>query len=87
MKTRQFQADTGTKDNVLEVRYFSSMNEFHTWYDQFKAKLWEDDASKVDLVEGVYVETEEISMNDTTPPRRLRKNATFRDGVSYYYAS
>jgi len=72
---------------VHEVRYFTNMDEFHKWYDKFKAKLWEDDPKKVDLVEGVYVVTEEIKANDTSIPEVLTKYASFRDGVSYHYAA
>lgn len=70
-----------------DIRYFSSREKFHEWYETFKDKLWEDDPGKVDLAEGIYVETEELDLDDTSPPRRLQTYATFRDGTSYYYAN
>lgn len=70
-----------------DVRYFSSREKFHEWYETFKDKLWEDDSSKVDLVEGIYVETKEIELDNVEPPKRLQTYATFRNGTSYHYAS
>lgn len=70
-----------------DIRYFSSREKFHEWYETFKDKLWEDDPSKVDLAEGIYVETEELDLDNTAPPRRLQTFATFREGTSYYYAN
>jgi hypothetical protein len=72
---------------VHETRYFTNMDKFHEWYDKFKAKLWEDDSKKVDMIEGVYVVTEELKTNDNSIPETLSKYASFRDGVSYYYAA
>ena len=77
----------GVAEIIHETRYFSSMDKFHKWYDQFKSKLWEDDQSKVDLVEGIYVEVEEMKVDDFSVPKSLSKYATFREGVSYYYAA
>ncbi|MFM7023826.1 MAG: hypothetical protein ACKOXB_12720 [Flavobacteriales bacterium] len=77
----------GVEEIIHETRYFTSMNEFHKWYDKFKAKLWEDDHSKVDLVEGIYVEVEELKADDLSVPKALSKYASFREGVSYYYAA
>ena len=77
---------SGIEKIIHEERYFSSMEKFHEWYDTFKEKLWEDDPSKVDLVEGIYVQTEELIVDDLTPPERVRSYATFRPDVSYRYA-
>jgi len=71
---------------VHETRYFSSMDKFHEWYDSFKHQLWEDDKTKVDLAEGIYVKTQEVAIDNVEPPKRLRLYATFRNGVSYKYA-
>ncbi len=76
-----------TEEIIHEVRYFSSMEKFHEWYDKFKAKLWEDDPKKVDMVEGVYVVTEKIKADDISKPETLSKYASFREGVSYFYAA
>ena len=35
------------------------MGKFLEWYDNFKEKLWEDDKTKVEIAEGIYVKTEE----------------------------
>ena len=48
---------------VHEERYFSSKEKFQEWFDLFKAQLWEDDKTKVKLIEGIYVETEEIQFD------------------------
>ena len=72
---------------IHETRYFSTKEKFHEWLDTFKGELWEDDPQKVKLVEGIYVETEEIELDNLEKPRRLRLYASFRNGVSYKYAS
>lgn len=72
---------------VHEVRYFSSMEKFNEWYDTFKAELWEDDKTKVDLTEGIYVRTEEVKLDNVEKPAKIRQYATFRNGVSMRYAS
>lgn len=77
---------SGVEKIVHEERFFSSMEKFHEWYNTFKDKLWEDDPAKVDLVEGIYVQTEEVVLDDTTAPERVRLYATFRPDVSYRYA-
>lgn len=74
-------------EKELDVRYFSSMEKFQEWYNKFKVKLWEDDKSKVDMVEGIYVRTEEIVLDNTAEPKQISLQATFRNGVSYYYAA
>ncbi len=77
----------GVAEIIHETRYFSSMDKFHKWYDRFKQQLWEDEPSKVDLVEGIYVEVEEMKADDFSVPKSLTKYASFREGVSYYYAA
>lgn len=72
---------------VHETRYFSSKELFHQWYNSFKEELWEDDPSKVDMVEGIYVKLEEIELDNLAKPKRLKLYATFRPGISYRYAS
>lgn len=74
-------------EKELDVRYFSSMEKFLEWYDKFKEKLWEDDKSKVDVAEGIYVKTEELIVDDINEPKHVSKQAKFRDGVSYFYAA
>jgi hypothetical protein len=71
---------------VHETRIFSSMDKFHEWYDTFKEELWEDDKSKVDMAEGIYVKTDEVEVDNVAKPKRLRLYATFRNGVSLKYA-
>lgn len=71
---------------VLEERLFSSKEKFYQWYDTFKEELWEDDPDKVSLVEGVYVEMEEVQVDVVDAPMRTKHFATFRPGVSYNYA-
>jgi hypothetical protein len=72
---------------VHEERFFSTQEKFQEWFDSFKAQLWEDDKTKVKLIEGVYIETEEIQLDNMEIPRKLRLYASFREGVSYNYAS
>lgn len=74
-------------EKELDVRYFSSMEKFLQWYDKFKEKLWEDDQSKVDVAEGVYIKTEELLVDDLKEPKQISKQAKFREGVSYFYAA
>lgn len=74
-------------EKELDVRYFSSKDKFQEWYDTFKEKLWEDDKTKVEMAEGIYIKVEEIDLDDTSQPKRLAFQATFRDGVSYFYAA
>lgn len=69
-----------------EERFFSSMEKFHEWYDTFKDTLWENDPSKVELVEGVYVHLEELELDNTSKPKSVNSQATFRQEVSYKYA-
>lgn len=75
------------KEIIHESRVFTTEQKFNEWLESFKHELWQDDPSKVKLVEGIYVDKQEIKVDDTTPPKRIRKYATFRKGVSYYYAS
>ena len=74
------------KEIIHESRIFSTEEKFNEWLQTFKHQLWQDDPAKVQLVEGIYVDKQTIKVDDTTPPRKLRKYATFRKGVSYYYA-
>jgi hypothetical protein len=75
------------KEIIHESRIFSTEEKFNEWLQTFKHQLWQDDPAKVQLVEGIYVDKQIIKVDDTTPPKKLRKYATFRKGVSYYYAS
>ena len=84
-------SDKGHKRNSLEsivheTRYFTTKEKFNEWFDTFKADLWEDDATKVNVVEGIYVKTEEIKMDNIEKPERLKLYASFRTGISYKYA-
>jgi hypothetical protein len=72
---------------VHEERFFSSQEKFQAWFDLFKAKLWEDDKNKVKLIEGIYIETEEIELDNMEKPKKLKLYASFREGISYNYAS
>ncbi|MEQ9438488.1 MAG: hypothetical protein RIG62_05550 [Cyclobacteriaceae bacterium] len=75
------------REIIHESRIFSTEEKFDEWLQTFKHELWQDDPAKVKLVEGIYVDKQEVKVDDTTAPKRLRKYATFRKGVSYYYAS
>nr|WKN36631.1 hypothetical protein K4G66_30165 [Tunicatimonas sp. TK19036] len=75
------------KEIIHESRIFSTEQKFDEWLQSFKHELWQDDPAKVKLVEGIYVDKQEIKVDDVTPPKQIRKYATFRKGVSYYYAS
>ena len=86
IKSGHEQKHARIQEIVHETRLFSDMDKFHEWYDTFKHELWEDDKSKVDMVEGIYVKTEEVQVDDISKPKRLRLYATFRNGVSYKYA-
>lgn len=77
---------SGIETIVHEERFFSSRETFNQWVESFKEELWEDDASKVKLVEGVYVTSQEVSLDDMEKPKRIVTHATFRTGVSYKYA-
>lgn len=77
----------GVKETILETRYFSSDRKLHEWLDSFKDRLWEHDKSKVDLVEGVYVQIENVEVDDIDAPKVLNKYATFKEGVSQFYAA
>ena len=74
------------KEIIHESRIFSSERALERWLDTFRHLLWQDDPTKVKLVEGIFVDTQTITLDDTTPPAKLRQYATFRQGVSYYYA-
>ncbi len=74
-------------EKELDVRFFSSREKYQEWYDTFKDKLWEDDKSKVEMGEGIYIRVEEIDVDNTSEPKRLALQATFRNGVSYFYAA
>ena len=76
----------GIETVIHDERYFSTREKFNEWVDTFKDQLWEDDPSKVKLVEGVYVVSQEIDLDDMEKPSRLVMHATFRNGVSYKYA-
>ncbi|MEM8965204.1 MAG: hypothetical protein AAGE93_02230 [Bacteroidota bacterium] len=75
------------KEIIHESRIFTSEEKFSEWLQTFKHELWQDDPAKVKLVEGIYVDKQTISADDTTSPKKIRKYATFRKGVSYYYAN
>jgi len=76
----------GIKEIEHEARFFSSREKYDEWYQTFKDKLWEDKPGTKDLREGVYVETTHIHVDDTSEPERIQKYATFRKGISHYYA-
>lgn len=91
LKERYISSENGiaheqVKEIVHETRIFSSERKLDEWLQTFKDRLWQDDPAKVKLVEGIFVDQQEIRVDDTTPPKRLRQYATFRRGVSYYYA-
>ncbi len=92
LKERYISSENGIaheqiKEIIHETRIFTSDERFNTWIQTFKDQLWQDDPNKVKLVEGIYVDKQYILVDDTTPPRQLRRYATFRKGVSYYYAA
>ena len=92
LKERYISSENGIaheqiKEIVHETRIFSSEQKLDEWLQTFKHQLWQDDPAKVKLVEGIYVDKQKIDVDDTTPPKKLRQYATFRRGVSYYYAS
>ena len=74
------------KEIIHDTRLFSSEEKFNQWLQIFQHELWQDDPTKVKLVEGIYVDKQEVEVDDTTPPQQIREYATFRKGVSYYYA-
>ena len=74
------------KEIIHDTRLFSSEKKFNQWLQTFQHELWQDDPTKVKLVEGIYVDKQEVAVDDTTPPQQIREYATFRKGVSYYYA-
>ena len=91
LKERYISSENGiaheqVKEIIHETRIFSSERKLDEWLQTFKDHLWQDDPAKVKLVEGIFVDQQEIRVDDTTPPKRLRQYATFRRGVSYYYA-
>ncbi len=86
IKSERGIARAGVATSVIETRFFSSMDKFHEWYDTFKEQLWEDNKEKVDKVEGIYVKTEELKIDDTSVPAKINQYATFRPGISYKYA-
>ncbi len=89
IKERYIQPGSSREDALQEkihdVRYFSSLEKFQTWYSTFKEQLWKDDEDKVNMVEGIFVVTTEVAIDDLTPPKTLRQHATFQPGISYYY--
>lgn len=92
LKERYISSENGiaheqVKKIVHETRIFSSEAKFDEWLQTFKHQLWQDDPAKVKLVKGIYVVKQDIKVDDTTPPPKLRQYATFRRGVSYYYAA
>ncbi len=76
----------GVREEVLETRFFSSEESFQNWYDSFKDQLWEDTPGSKDLCEGIYVEKQYVPIDNMAPPKELHKHATFRKGISRYYA-
>lgn len=92
LKERYISSENGIaheqiKEIIHETRIFTSDERFNEWIQTFKQQLWQDDPNKVKLVEGIYVDKQYIPVDDTTPPRHIRQYATFRKGVSYYYAA
>lgn len=92
LKERYISSENGIaheqiKEIIHETRIFTSDEQFNEWIQTFKQQLWQDDPNKVKLVEGIYVDKQYITVDDTTPPRQIRRYATFRKGVSYYYAA
>ena len=92
LKERYISSENGIpheriKEIIHETRIFSSERKLDEWLQTFQHQLWQDDPAKVRMVEGIYVDKQEIKVDDTTPPAKLRQYATFRRGVSYYYAS
>ncbi len=92
LKERYISSENGIaheqiKEIVHETRIFTSDDQFNAWIQSFKHQLWQDDPSKVKLVEGIYVDKQYIAVDDTAPPRQICRYATFRQGVSYYYAA
>ncbi len=92
LKERYISSENGIaheqiKEIIHETRIFTSDERFNAWIQIFKHQLWQDDPNKVKLVEGIYVDKQYIRVDDITPPRQLRQYATFRKGVSYYYAA
>ncbi|GEM_PF-3239467 len=75
------------REIMHESRIFTSEEKFNEWLQTFRHQLWQDDPAKVKLVEGIYVDKQTISVDDVTPPKQVRKYATFRKGVSYHYAN
>ena len=92
LKERYISSENGiphdrVKEIVHDVRIFSTQRKLDEWLQTFQDQLWQDDPTKVNLVEGIFVDTERIIVDNTTPPKKLRQYATFRRGVSYYYAN
>ena len=75
------------KEIVHETRLFSSEQKLEDWLQTFRHQLWQDDPAKVKLVEGIFVDTQVVEVDDVAPPRKTCQYATFRQGVSYYYAN
>lgn len=71
---------------VHETRYFSSLKKFQAWFDTIKESLWCDQEDKVNLVEGIFIVTNEIELDNMTPTSIDCKYAEFRPEVSFYYA-
>ena len=72
---------------IHETRYFSSMAKYKEWFNTFKHELWEDDITKVDLMQGIYVKTEKVELDNVDKPQKVKQYATFRNGISMKYAS
>lgn len=92
LKERYISSENGIaheqiKEIIHETRIFTSDERFNEWIQTFKQQLWQDDPNKVKLVEGIYVDKQYITVDNTTPPQQIRQYATFRKGVSYYYAT
>ena len=83
----QYGPRQGVKEEILETRYFSSEEKFKQWYNTFKDKLWEDTPGSKDLCEGIFIEKHYLPVDNMAPPKELQKHATFRKGVSRYYAN
>ena len=69
------------------VRFFSTRDKFHQWFNSFKDKLWEYDPDKVEVIQGIYVKVEEVEVDDMSPPENLGLFAKFNKELSYKYAS
>ena len=92
IKERYISSENGiahehVKEITHETRLFSTESHYDAWLQTFKHQLWQDDPAKVKLVEGIYVIKEEVEVDNIAPPRKICQYATFRRGVSYYYAA